>query len=463
MTSTGAVCVNAGGLLALLLCGSGLAAVEFNEDPYASTYVPPASKTTAIVNATVLDGNGGIDRNADVLLEGGRILAVGRGVRIPAHAEVIDGTGKWVTPGIVDIHSHIGLSSLSKHGSLLDHNEKTSGPVAAEVMVEHSIWPQDPAFVRALEGGITTMLVLPGSHNLIGGRGVTLKNVPSRTREGMKFPGAPYSLKMACGEGPKKHHGARGGPSTRMGSMARFRSAWIQAGEYRRRWDEYLAVLARGTEVSAPGRDLRLETLAAVLRGDILVHVHCYRADELVTMINLSREFGFRISAFHHAAESYKVADYLRSAEVCSAMWADWWGFSLEAFDGIDENAAMVASRGACAIIHSDNIGAAQRLNQEVAKAWAAGRRIGLDITKGQAFAWITSNPARAMGIDDQTGSLEPGKMADVVLWSGDPFSTYTLTDKVFVDGVLLYDRSDRNGRQIRDLELGLVTASPAR
>src|SRR5690606_357484 len=291
--------------------------------------------------------------------------------------------------------------------------------------------------------------ILPGSANLIGGRSVTVRNLPGRTVQDIKFPGAPYGLKMACGENPKRVYGGKGrAPSTRMGNVAGYRSAWIAAAEYREKLE--------GDE--PPKRDLQLETLAGVLAGEILVHNHCYRADEMAVMLDIADEFGYKITAFHHAVESYKIADRLAEAGVCSSMWADWWGFKLEAWDGIRENVALVEAAGACAIVHSDSGIGIQRPNQEAAKALAAGRRAGLEIGPETAIRWITQNPADSLGIGDETGSLEAGKRADVVVWNRDPFSVYALAEVVYIDGARAYDRADPARQPRTDFELGVIS-----
>ena len=302
--------------------------------------------------------------------------------------------------------------------------------------------------------------VLPGSANLIGGRGVTLKNVPANSYQAMKFPGAPHSLKMACGENPKRVYGGKGrAPSTRMGNVAGYRAAWIEARDYlEQQADGGTKKKGRNgdDEDSPPKRDLRLETLAGVLEGEILVHMHCYRADEMMIILDMAQEFGYRVTAFHHGVEAYKIADELAANGVCGALWADWWGFKAEAYDGIQENIALVdRPEGGCAIVHSDSAEGIQRLNQEAAKAMTSGNRAGLDIPPERAIRWITANPAQAMGILDETGTLEPGKMADVVIWNGNPFSVYALADQVFVDGALLYDRNDPALQPVSDFELG--------
>ncbi|RLV58915.1 amidohydrolase [Parashewanella curva] len=426
-----------------------------NKDPYPSTYSPESSQLIAITNATVLTGAGEQIDNASILMNKGKIIGLGNNIQIPSNAKRIDGTGKWLTPGIIDAHSHLGLFSSPNHKSQKEGNEWTK-PVTPEVWAEHSIWPQAPEFSRALEGGITTMLVLPGSANLFGGRGVTIKNVPSISREGMKFPNAPYSIKMACGENPKRTYGNKGGPKTSMGNMAGYRKAWQDAKAYQQKWQNYEQALKAGKKATPPARNVALDTLVGVLDNEILVHIHCYRADEMNSMINLSKEFDYKITAFHHAVESYKIANTLAKENICSAMWADWWGFKMESFDAIDENVPMVASQGACAVVHSDSAAQVQKLNQEAAKAWADGNKVGLNISKAQAFSWLTLNAAKILGIDKVTGSLEKGKNADVVLWSGDPFSSYSLTEQVYIDGNLMFDRKSNFNIIQSDFELGI-------
>lgn len=414
-------------------------------DAYASTYRPVASAPVLISGATVLVGNGERLDGADVLLQDGRIAAVGVGLTAPAGALRVDGSGKWVTPGIIDNHSHLGVYPSPGTQSHADGNEMVA-PVTSQVWAEHSAWPQDPGFAAALAGGVTTLQLLPGSANLVGGRGVTLKNVPSVDVQGMKFPGAPYGLKMACGENPKRVYGQKGGPMTRMGNVAGFRTAFIEAREYARR--------RAGSE---PGkRDLKLDTLAAAMAGEIQVHIHCYRADEIAVMLDLAREFGFTIASIHHGVEAYKLADRLAGEGVCASLWADWWGFKMEAFDGIQENLVMVDHpANGCAIVHSDSPEGIQRLNQEAAKAMAAGRRAGIEVAPERAIRWLTQNPARSLGVLEQTGTLEAGKMGDVVLWNGNPFSSYALADKVWIDGALMYDRQDRSRQPVSDFLLG--------
>ncbi len=423
--------------------------------PYPSTYRPGPAPDTVIVNASILTATGVRIDNGSILMSNGRIVAVGTDIQAPAGARVIDGTGKWVTPGIIDAHSHLGVFAAPGVDGHADGNENID-PYTAHVWAEHSIWPQDPVFTKARAGGVTSLLILPGSANLFGGRGVTVKNVPAVTVQQMKFPDAPYSLKIACGENPKGRYGSRGrAPATRMGNVAGFRRTWIDAAEYARKWDAYERKRAKGEAAEAPKRDLGLETLAGVLKGDILVQNHCYRADEMAVMLDVGHEFNFKIQAFHHAVEAYKIADLLATEQNCVATWATRWGFKMEAYDAIEENAAILASHGVCVAIHSDEQRLIQRLNVETAVALAAGRRAGIDIPQEEAIKWITLNAARIMGVADKTGSLEPGKMADVVLWSRNPFSVYAIAEKVFIDGALVHDTSDPSKIYRSDFEVG--------
>src|SRR6185437_8160216 len=357
--------------------------------------------------ATIFTATGPRLQGGALLINGGKIVAVAASANAPditravaeLHPVVIDATGKFITPGIVDVHSHRGVYPAPETAANSDGNEATN-PATPNVWAEHSVWPQDPQFPRDLAGGVTTEQILPGSANLFGGRSVVLKVVPARTVQGMKFPGAKYGLKMACGENPKRVYGNKGGPSTRMGNVAGYRAQWIKAEEYRRKWDKWNA----DHKGDPPARDLGLETLAEVLRGNILVQNHCYRADEMANMLDIARECGFK----------------------------------MEALDAVRANLALLSHAGVRAMIHSDDPSGSQRLNQEVAKAMAAGHDAGIPVSEEDAVKWMTINPAWALDLDKQIGSLEPGKDADIVLWSGDPFSVYTHTEKVWIDGALL-------------------------
>ncbi|MDX2238025.1 MAG: amidohydrolase [Hyphomonadaceae bacterium] len=427
--------------------------------PFASTYRAPASAPVLIRGATILDGTGGERTGDDLLLQDNRVAALGPNLSAPAGATIIDATGRFVTPGIIDAHSHLGVYPSPGVQAHSDGNEATQ-PNTAEVWAEHSVWPQDPGFSRAVAGGVTTLHALPGSANLFGGRGVTLRPVLGATTvQEMKFPGAPHSLKMACGENPSRVYGGRNSsPATDMANVAGYRQAYADAQAYQREWAEYRRKLETAEEGASPPtppkRNLEMETLVGVLEGDILVQWHCYRADQMAVAIDIANEFDFEIAAFHHAVESYKIADLLARENICSAMWADWWGFKMEAFDTIGENIPFVHAAGACAIVHSDSEVGIQRLNQEAAKALADARRAGLEISRGEAWTWLSRNPARALGVADQTGTLEVGKAADVVIWSRDPFSVYAVAEQVFMDGALVYAR-DADSPPASDFELG--------
>ncbi|WP_226660946.1 amidohydrolase [Microbulbifer aggregans] len=453
-----------GGALLLGGCGNGEEKADSKtadfarQDAFPSTYIAAESAPVLIRGANLLTGTGEQLDGADILLQDGKIKAVGKGLKAPRKAEVIDAAGKWVTPGIIDVHSHLGDYPAPAIESSQDGNEMTA-PNTAQVWAEHSVWTQDPQFPLALAGGVTTLQILPGSANLFGGRGVTLKNVPGRSVQDMKFPGAPYGLKMACGENPKRVYGGKGTlPSTRMGNVAGYRQAWIEASAYKKKWEEF-----QKNGGDEPDRDLQMETLAGVLNGDILVHNHCYRGEEMAIMMDIANEFGFQVSTFHHAVEAYKVADLLAKNKVCAAMWADWWGFKHEAFDMTEANIAIVDQAKGCAMIHSDSEVGIQRLNEETAKAMVAGQRAGFDIQPKDAVVWMTMNPARALGIEKATGSLEKGKMGDVVIWSGNPFSVYSKAEKVFIDGVMMYDRDDKSRQPHSDFELGILEAEGVR
>lgn len=398
-----------------------------------STFSGNQVGVVAITNANILTAASPLIDGGTIVFENGKIVAVGTDVSVPADAEVIDAEGRWITPGIIDAHSHLGIYPTPLLPSNIDLNEKT-GNNTSHISARDAVWPQDPGFEKARQGGVTTLAILPGSTNLFAGRGVTLKNVQSVTVEEMKFPGAPEFLKMACGENPIKIYGGMGkAPFTRMGVVAEFRNIWTAADKYRKKRD------------SNPDEpiDLKMETLAKTLNGEIIPVFHCYRTDEMAHMIEVSKEFGFQIGSFHHATEAYKIADLLQSEGIGVATWARRWGFKMEAYDASDAMPAVLEDVGVKTALHSDNSILIQRLNVEAALALASSRRAGYDFGYETAIRWITANAADLMGISEVTGTLEVGKMADIVLWSDDPFSVYALTDKVFIDGDLVFDRAE--------------------
>ncbi len=451
----------------LLACGVVLACIGFpalphaqpTGNPFPSTYRPAAPTDTLLINATVLDGAGNRHERASLLIRGGLIAALGEDIDAPTGVRTIDAEGRWITPGIVDPHSHLGSGSMPYTPvelSAWDVNE-IGDPAAPHLYVETTIRTQDPGFAAALAGGVTTIQVLPGSVNLFGGYSVVLKNVPARTPQAMKFPGAPPGMKMACGENPKYNYSELGrAPRTRMGIVAGYQQVLDDATDYL----EKLKRSRRG-ENGEPPHDPKLAAVAAALEGEVRVHIHCYRADDMAIVLDVASHYGLPVTAFHHASEAYKIPDLLVERDVCSVVFANWWGFKMEVFDAIRENAAMLEKYGACVTLHSDSAITGQRLNLEAAKAMAAGQHAGLDIPRRVAIQWITLNPAQILGLDDRIGSLEPGKNADVVLWSGDPFSVYTRADLVFIDGALIYDRSGPADQHVSDFILGQPAQEP--
>ena len=418
----------------------------------------PIASPIALVHANVWGAAGGSRiSDATVIVENGRIVAVGGpGTAVPNGVGIVDVGGKIVTPGIIDVHSHIGVYPSPDIEANADGNEMTD-PVTAQVDAQYSIWPSDPNIYRVLQnGGTTTSLILPGSGNLIGGRGVLIHDLPATTVRELKIPGAPPALKMACGENPKRVYGIekKQFPMTRMGNYAGYRAAFQSATEYKKKWDDWKK---KGGTGDSPAKDLKLETLMGVLNGEILVQNHCYRAEEMQEMIELGDEFGFKIRAFHHALEAYKIRDILAKREIAVATWADWWGFKLEAWDGIPQNAALVHEAGARAVIHSDSAMGAQHLNQEAAKALAYGVRAGIPLSEDDALKWITANPAWVVGMEKELGSIEKGKYGDLVVWSADPFSVYARPDQVYVAGERVFDRADPKKQPRSDFELGVT------
>lgn len=408
----------------------------------------PGSEPFTLRGGVVMTATGHRWDPGYVVVEGGRIAAVGEGEPPHPVGRVVDVGGHVVTPGLIDVHSHLGVYPSPSASAHRDGNESTS-PNTAGVWAEHGFWPQDPGLERASAGGVTTLEILPGSANLIGGRGVVLHLRPMRSARAMRFPGAPETVKMACGENPKRVYGRKGAsPMTRMGNGRGFRKAFADA----RAWlDDNGDKPAKKVK-----RDLELETLAGVLEGRILVQVHCYRADDMLTFLQIADEFGVKVRAFHHALEAYKIRDILAARGVAVATWADWWGFKLEAYDGIPENLALVDEAGARAIVHSDSGEGIQRLNQEAGKGLAAGRAAGISLDEDKALRWITANPAWALGIGGEVGTLEVGKRADLVVWTGStPFSVYARAEQVYVDGVLVHDARASDAAPWSDFEKG--------
>jgi imidazolonepropionase-like amidohydrolase len=383
-----------------------------------------------IKNAIVMTVTHGNITNGSIYIKDGKIAAVGGTVNAPASATVIDAGGKYLTPGIVDSHSHIALDD--------DVNEATN-PITPHMMMKDAFDYQDKAIYRALAGGVTTSLLLHGSANMIGGQAVVIKHKYGAARDEMLFPNAPRSIKFASGENPKRVYGSRDQlPSTRMGNFAVQREALVQAQDYMREWDNYNEKAKRGDkDATPPKHDLKLEALADVLRGKIMVQIHIYRADEMLTEIAMAKEFGYKIRAFHHALEAYKVADQIAANNIAIATFSDWWGFKQEAWDAIPWNATMSMRKGVRVAIKSDSEDYNRRLNQEAAKTMRYG-----GATEEEALKMITLNPAWIVGVDDRVGSIDVGKDADLVIWEGYPLSSYGVPEKVLIDGDVYFDRS---------------------
>lgn len=441
------------------LTGDGMSLEELDARGRAAVEarVAYASEAWAIVGGTVMTAEGEVHSPGFVLFRDGQIEAVGSGAPKSVDGyQVVDAAGRYVTPGLIDTHSHLGVYPSPGARAHSDGNEATA-PTTPGVWSEHSFWPQDPGLYRAIAGGVTILQALPGSANLIGGRGVVLEVVPARGSRAMRVPGAPETIKMACGENPKRVYGDGGGPSTRMGNIRGQREAFLKAQEYLRRWQDYEESLedkrGKGEEKARPSRDLDMETLAGVLEGRVLPQIHCYRADDMLSMLQIADEFGFKVRGFHHALEAYKIRDVLAEYDVSISTWADWWGFKMEAYDGIPFNAAMVTEAGGRAVIHSDSAIGIQRLNQEAAKAYYSGLEAGIELSEDDALQWITLQAAWTLGIEDLTGSLAEGKRGDVVLWSGHPFSVTTRAEQVWVGGVRQYDVAAQDNWS--DFELG--------
>ncbi len=389
-----------------------------------------AHQDVVIKNAIVMTVTHGNIKNGSVYIKDGKIAAVGESVNAPANAIVIDAEGRYLTPGIVDSHSHIALDD--------DVNEATS-PVTPQMIMKDAFDYQDKAIYRALAGGVTTSLLLHGSANMIGGQAVVIKHKYGDSRDALLFPNAPGSIKFASGENPKRVYGGRDQlPSTRMGNFAVQRQALVEAQDYIREWDNYNAKVNRGDkDANPPKRDLKLEALADVLRGKLMVQIHCYRADEMLTEIAMAKEFGYKLRAFHHALEAYKVADQLAANNVGIATFADWWGYKQEAWDAIPWNAVMAMRKGVRVAIKSDSEDYTRRLNQEAAKIMRYG-----GATEEEALKMITLNAAWIVGVDDRVGSIDVGKDADLVIWGGYPLSSYGVPEKVLIDGEVYFDRS---------------------
>ena len=406
----------------------------------AQTRSTPRPDEILIRNATVLTITRGTLSNADVLIRRGKIAGVGKGLKASSSAKVIDATGKFVMPGIIDCHSH----------SMLDAINEGSLAVTSMVRTSDVLNPTDPDLYRELAGGTTTLNLLHGSANPIGGLNTVVKIKYGRPAEEFLFPGAMPGIKFALGENVKRSNfpalpgTQRRYPATRMGVEETIREAFTRAHDYKSAWDEYRAAINRGEKTAMPPkRDIQLDPLVEILEGKRYVHAHSYRADEIVMLINLANELGFKVKTFQHVLEGYKVAKEIAQHGAGASTFADFWGYKIEAYDAIPHNAAIMTRAGVVVSMNSDSDERARRLNIEAAKAMRYG-----DLSEEQALKLITLNPAIQLGIQDRVGSIEVGKDADLVIWNGHPFSVYSRVDTTFVDGEILFDREQDLARR---------------
>ncbi len=392
------------------------------------------SAATVIENATILTAASSGTIEGSILISGGKIVGVGRDLEVPAGATRVDAAGKFVSPGIIDCHSHIATEAINE-GSV---------PVSSMVAIGDVIDSEDISIYRALAGGVTTANILHGSANPIGGQCAVLKLRWGKPAREMLFEGAKPGIKFALGENTKRA-GKPFHPATRQGVNEVFRRAFLDAQQYKADWEAYRAAQAAGRRVLPPGRDLQLEPLVEVLEGKRLVHAHSYRADEILALLRLADEIGFKIRTFQHVLEGYKVAREIAAHGAGASTFSDWWAYKVEAFDAIPYNAALMTRAGVLVSINSDSGEEIRHLNQEAAKAIKWG-----GLTEDEALALITINPAKQLMIDDRVGSIEAGKDADLVIWDGPPLSVYAKVLTTYVDGEVYFDReqdAQRRGR----------------
>lgn len=407
--------------------------------------LPLAAATTVIQNANVLTITKG-SFHGSILIRDGKIAEAGEKVMVPEGARVIDAAGQYVMPGIIDCHSHIAADSINEGGV----------SVSSMVGIPDVLNPDDPNIYRALAGGVTTANILHGSVNPIGGKCVVLKMRWGKDAQGLIFEGAMPGIKFALGENVKRM-GSPGGfgapglryPASRMGVEDVIREAFTQAREYQKEWRDYQAKVDRHEQAVPPRRDLKLEPLVEVLEGKRYVHAHCYRADEILMLLRVADEFGFKIRTLQHVLEGYKVAKEIAAHGTGASTFSDWWAYKAEAYDAIPYNAAIMVRKGVLVSLNSDSAELMRHLNTEAAKTIKYG---GLSET--EALSLITINPAKQLGIDQRVGSIEPGKDADLAIFDKHPLSNYAKVEKVFIDGELYFDREkdleERPGKEIR-------------
>lgn len=390
-----------------------------------------------IQNATVLTVTNGTLDNTDVLVLRGKIVRIGQDLSAPDGVEVVGATGQYLMPGIVDAHSHIALSSINEGSS----------PVTAEVTMEDVVNPYHLGIYRALAGGVTTSHIMHGSANVIGGQNETIKHRWGvKNPDDLRFDGAPRTIKFALGENPTRNHGNRGSgsqrpgirPSSRMGVEAVLRDAFTNAKRYMEDWDAYEIERRRNSDLIPPEYNERLEVIADVIRGDIIVHCHSYRADEILMLMDVLGDFGVTRVTFQHANEGFKVAPELAAFGAGASVFADWWTYKFEVYYSTAYNAAILMRNGVTTSINSDSGELNRHLYHEAAKSQRYG-----GLTDDEALSMITINPAMQLGIEDRVGSIEVGKDGDLALFSEHPLSVYAVPLKTYVDGVKYFDRDE--------------------
>src|SRR6266850_4426591 len=428
--------MNRRALVGALGLASALVASFVQGRPAAAPAQPSPPTATLIRGGTLLTVTKGTIENGDLLIRDGKIAAIGRKLDAPDGARVIDAAGRFVMPGIIDTHSHMGVYPWPEVDANTDGTEATD-PITPYVRALDSVWAEDPEFDRARAGGVTTVQILPGSANLIGGQAQTIKLRPGVDVSRMVFEGAPRGMKMALGENPKRVYGDhQKSPATRMGNMADFREAFNAARNYKAKWDAWKG--KKEEERGAPpDRDIRLDPLVDLLEGRIVAHVHSYRKDEILMFLKIADEYSFKIGSFQHCLEGYKIADELKKRDIAVATFAQWWGYKVEAWDGIPHNAALLAKKGVRVSIHSDSGNLVQRLYNEAAVA----ARYGL--SEEDALKAITLNAASTLGLQDRIGSLDVGKDADIAIFTRHPLDAYTLVAMTLIDGDVVYDRGE--------------------
>lgn len=390
-----------------------------------------------IKNATVLTVTKGNLESSDVLVQNGIITQLGKNLTAPAGVNTIDATGKYLMPGIIDAHSHVGLDVVNEG----------SAPITSEIRMKDVVNPTEIGIYRALAGGVTVSHAMHGSANVVGGQNATLKH-----RWGSMDPAdiimqeAPRTIKFALGENPTRVHGRGNGiqPRSRMGVEAVIRNGFNEAIQYKKEWEKYnLAKVQKGNTTTPPAYSERLQTLADILDGKIIIHCHSYRADEIYMLINVIKDFNIKKVVFQHTNEGFKVAPEIAEYTMGASVFADWWAYKMEVYYSTAFNAAILQKNGAITSINSDSAELIRHLYHEAAKTQRYG-----GLTDEEALAMITINPAKQLGIEDKVGSIEVGKQADLVIFEGHPLSSYAVPQMTFVDGVKYFDIKKDNNDQ---------------